>query len=246
MTEHLELQTPAEGVACIVMKRAPVNALSAGFLMDLAGLIDQVAEDETVRSVILASPFRVFSAGLDLKEAQAFDEADERAIVEGLNVGFLAIYACPKPVIAAVNGAAIAGGLFPVLAADYRIGVERATFGLAEVRVGADFPVGPLEIARDQLSPAMLRRLMLTGQPVDAETALTHGILDEIAAEDALDARALEVAVEMASLPPETFASVKRQVKGATTARILDALSRPQPDRWFSDETRPAMKRMIG
>jgi enoyl-CoA hydratase len=192
----------------------------------------------------------VFSAGVDLKEALAFTRDDENTIVEGLNVGFAALFAFPKPVVVAIKGAAIAGGLFYVLASDFRVAGPRAKFGLAEVRVGVDFPIGPLEIARATLGPNALRRLMLTGQPINATEAVAMGIVDVIEQDEAvvLD-RALRAARDLASSPPETYASVKRQIRQDALARIDAAISagaNAPVGGWFNAGTKAAMQQMIG
>lgn len=236
------------GVVEIGLGRGPVNALNAEFLMDFASMIDALADDASVRAVVLTSPFKVFSAGLDLKEAQHFDLAAQHAIVEGLNVGFLSLFRCPKPTLVAVGGAAIAGGLFFVLASDVRLAAPRARFGLAEVRVGADFPVGPMEIARATLDPNTLRRLMLTGQPVDADAARAAGIVDVIVDGD-LRERALAEARTLAEIPAIAYASIKNQIRGEAIRRIETAMGAGgnAPDGgWFNSETRAAMQRMIG
>lgn len=243
MAELVERADLGDGIVRLTLNRAPVNALSAAFLDRFGERLAELAGDTDVRAVILSSHFSVFSAGLDLKEAQAFDRAGEIEIVRALNDDFLALYSFPKPVIAAVNGAAIAGGLFFVLGADWRVAAPKAQLGLAEVRVGADFPVGPLEIARDALDPNTLRRLMLTGQPVRAEAALAQGFVDAVS--DDPQTSALAKAREMAAIPPMTFASVKRQIRGPAIARIEAALKTPVTG-WFSAETRPAMQAMIG
>lgn len=232
-----------DGVVALVLSRAPVNALSAGFLDRIAARLEELAADDAVRAVILKSPFKVFSAGLDLKEAQAFDDIGEREIVRALNEDLLALYTFPKPVVVALNGAAIAGGFFFLLGADWRVAAPRAQFGLAEVRVGVDFPIGPMEIARDALSPDSLRRLMLTGQPVRAEAALAQGFIDDIS-ED-VQASALAKARELAAIPPQAYAAVKRQVRAGAVQRIAAGLAQ-QPAHWFTEETRPAMRKMVG
>ena len=142
--QSLSIRAHGDGIIELQLGRAPVNALSAEFLMEFADEITRIGQDDEVRAIILTSPFKVFSAGLDLKEAQDFDLEQQQAIVRGLNEGFLALYACPKPVVACIGGAAIAGGLFFVLASDRRVALSKSSFGLAEVRVGADFPFGPL------------------------------------------------------------------------------------------------------
>lgn len=236
------------GIVEVGLNRAPVNALSPEFLFDFRDLLNDLAADEDVRAIVLSSPFKVFSAGLDLKEAQGFDIDQQNAIVEGLNVGFLSLFANPKPVVCSVDGAAIAGGLFFVLASDVRIGGPRAQLGLAEVRVGADFPVGPLEIARATLGPDALRRLMLTGQPMKATEAHRYGILD-VVTEGSSREQALAEARTLAKLPPKTFAAIKQQIRGGAI-EIIEQAMRDGANRsetgWFNEETTEAMRRMIG
>lgn len=239
-----------DGIIELGLNRAPVNALSAPCLMGFADVLADMAGDNAVRAIVLSSRFKVFSAGLDLKEALEFSREDENAIVQGLNVGFTALFAFPKPVVVAIKGAAIAGGLFYVLASDFRVAGPRAKFGLAEVRVGADFPIGPLEIARATLDPNSLRRLMLTGQPMTAPEAQHAGIIDVIEPDEAvvLD-RALRAARELASSPATTYASVKRQIRQGALDRIkagINAGANTPAGGWFSAETKAAMQRMLG
>jgi enoyl-CoA hydratase len=239
-----------DGIVEIGLNRAPVNALSTEFLMEFAGLLDDLADDPTARALVLSSKFKVFSAGIDLKEAINFNADDQTAMVNGLNIAFLKLFAFPKPVVVAVGGAAIAGGLFFILTSDYRIAGPRAKFGLAEVRVGVDFPVGPMELARATLGPNGLRRLMLTGRPMDAAQAQAIGMIDEIEPDEAilLD-RALRAARDLAASPPEAYALVKRQIRQNAITRIETAMAdgpATAADGWFTAGTRAAMQRMIG
>ena len=239
-----------DGITELKLGRAPVNALSPEFLMDFAEQMRSLGRDDQVKAIVLSSQFKVFSAGLDLKEAQDFDLAQQHAIVEGLNVGFLEQFACPKPVVSAVGGAAIAGGLFFVLASDLRVAGPKASLGLAEVRVGANFPVGPLEIARATLSYDMQRRLMLTGQPIDAATAAEAGVVDVlVASTEQVLPTALAEARKLAQLPPQTFASIKAQLRDEVIAKISEAMAaggNAPEGGWFGAETRAAMQKMIG
>ncbi|MFT5613453.1 MAG: enoyl-CoA hydratase [Granulosicoccus sp.] len=238
-----------DGITQIILNRAPVNALSPGFLMEFSDKLDQLAADTSVRGVVISSAFRTFSAGLDLKEAVEFDLNDEYATVKSLNVAFLNLFAFPKPVVTAITGAAIAGGLFFVLASDYRVAGPKAKFGLAEIRVGVDFPVGPMEIARATLAPNDLRRLMLAGQPITAAAAETSGLVDALVAQEDVVETAIAMAKAMAGSPPKAYAAVKRQIRGDTIARIQQAMDQganEPADGWFTDETKSAMRRMIG
>ncbi len=249
-SEHLVRKDYGEGIVGIELNRGPVNALSPAFLMGMADMLTGMEQDDSVRAVVLSSPFKVFSAGLDLKEAQNYDLAQQHAIVEALNVAFLALFAFPKPVVAAVGGAALAGGLFYVLGSDLRVAGPRASFGLAEVRVGVDFPAPTMEIARATLGPNTLRRLMQTGQPIDAKQAVAEGIVDVLEEDGGivLD-RALAEARTLADIPSIAYASVKRQIRQpaitACEAAIAQGANAPEGG-WFNAQTRDAMRRMIG
>lgn len=239
-----------DGVVELQLGRGPVNALSAEFLMDFASEIKELGSDSSVRSILLTSPFKVFSAGLDLKEAQDFDLDAQHAIVRGLNEGFLALYSCPKPTIVAVGGAAIAGGLFFVLASDRRVALAKSSFGLAEVRVGADFPVGPLEIAKATLDCNTQRRLMMMGEPLGPIAARNAGIVDIIAEDmEDLEGFSMSEARKFAQLPSLAYASIKQQLRGETIDRIRAAIDRggnaPEGG-WFNAQTKGAMQRMLG
>ncbi|MCR8826550.1 enoyl-CoA hydratase/isomerase family protein [Pseudosulfitobacter koreensis] len=236
------------GIIELVLDHAPVNALEAARLMGFRDVMNDLSANEDVRAIVLSSPLKVFSAGLNLKQAQHFDLDDQRAIVDGLNQGFMALFASPKPVICAVNGHAIAGGLFYVLASDHRIAVPRAQFGLAEVRVGVGFPAGPLGIARAMLDANLTRRMMLRGQPIDAHAALAAGLVDDIVEPDMLMQAALDAAREFAQLPPAAYAAVKSQLRADIIAKIAAAVEAETAADlpWYTDETADAMARMIG
>lgn len=244
----IEREVLDKGVVRLILSRAPVNALSSVFLDAFGAVLDELSADSSCRAILITSPFKVLSAGLDLKEASAFDASQQSDIVRALNENFLKLFACPKPTIVAVNGAAIAGGMFFVLASDVRVASSKAMLGLAEVRVGVDFPIGPLEIARATLDPNGLRNLMLTGQPMSAERAFQTGVVDQIVDPDGLADTALREAEKMAALPPQAFASIKRQIRGATIALLEDAVAKGSsaPEQgWFNAETRAAMARML-
>lgn len=229
----------------LVLDPSPVNGLRPDRLLGLADGIEAAEAAVHVRPIVISSALRVFSAGLDLKTARNFDASDQAAIVEGLNVGDLRLFACPKPVIVAVNGAAIAGGLFFVLGADHRLSSPRATFGLAEVRVGVDFPVGPMESARAMLAPNDLRRLTMRGQPIGAEDARDAGLIDRLVPEEDLITAAMQDAAEFGAIPAAAYSAVKRQIRGETVARIKTQMGQPRAD-WFMSGTREAMTAMLG
>lgn len=246
---ELNIRQVEDGIIDLQLGRAPANALTSEFLLSFAETITSLGQDETVKAIILSSPFKVFSAGLDLKEAQNFDLAQQQAVVRGLNVGFLALYTCPKPVVACVGGAAIAGGLFFVLASDRRVALSKSNLGLAEVRAGVDFPVGPLEILKATLDPDTQRRLMLTGQPIGPIAARNAGFID-IIAEDHEDlwAYSLSEARKLAELPSQAYAAIKAQLRSDTIRKIETAIaeSEKEPETgWFNSQTKEAMQNIL-
>lgn len=244
----INLETLAEGVTGMQIDRAPVNALNPTFLAEIDRVIESLAKDDAVRAVVLSGAGKTLSGGMDLKELLDFSSADQRAMVTGLNRTFSALYGFPKPLICAANGPGIAGGLFFVLVSDYCVASERAVFGLAEMRVGIRFPVGPFEIASHELAPHACRRIMLGGASHDAATALQLGLIDEAVARDDVMARAIEVATDYAGLPGDAYAHTKRQLRGEVLDRIagvLEADSDPMSAGWATDETRVATQAML-
>ena len=242
-------QDRGDGVRVVALDRAPANALTAGFLLSIAERFDELAEDASARAVVLTGREGVLSAGMDLKRLPQLDRAGQDAAIHALNRCYGGLYGFPKPLIAAVNGHAVAGGLFFALVADWRIGAAGgARFGLSEVKVGAPFPIGALEIARAELDSATFRRMLLGGGLVGVEEALAAGVLDEIVAGPELEARAVAAARERAASPPDAYARIKRQMRAGVLDRVARAvtdLDEPQLGGWLDPQTPEAIKRVL-
>ena len=247
--DWLSLTHHEGGVLQVELNNAPVNAMSAIALRELRNLFRAIASDKGISSVLLTSGLKVFSAGLNLKEAQTYDVEAQSDIVNAFHDSFLELYGFPKPLICAVEGAAIAGGLFPVLCSDYRIAGEKAQFGLAEVRVGVGFPVGLVEIVRAEVAQNAVRRMMQNGQPIPANTAENAGIVDECVPEgEALD-RSMQIALKYAQLPPQAYKTIKHQVRAPAITALrseVEKAASTAPQAWYTEETKGAMTKMIG
>lgn len=244
----IDLNLLADGVMGVQLNRPPVNALNPAFLAEMSRCLDSLAADASVRALVMSGAGKTLSGGMDLKELLDFSADDRTAMVDGLNRAFAKLYGFTKPVICAANGPAIAGGLFFVLASDYCVANERAVFALAEMRVGVRFPLGPFEIARNELAPHACRRIMLGGAMHDAPTAMQLGLVDEIIAGDEVMARAITLASEYAALPTQTYAHTKLQLRAQALDRINDVLrnnSDPMRLAWTTDETEVATKAML-
>ena len=186
---------------------------------------DELATDQPA-AVVLTGREGFFSAGLDLKVAPTLDADGQRGMVEGINAIFAGWYGFPRPVVAAVNGHAIAGGLILALCADYRVGSAEGKYGVTELKAGVGYPAVAMAVVRAELPAPAARRLVLGADLVDAKAALEAGAFDEVAEPDEVLHRATEVARALSLLPREAYARVKQQLRGP----VLDAaLARPDP-----------------
>jgi enoyl-CoA hydratase len=149
-----------------------------------------------------------FCAGMDVSQFGG-DAAHRRQLVETSTGAFRAVGHCPKPVLAAVNGPALAGGFALALLCDVRIASETATFGYPELPIG----IPPsYAAARAALSPAVARELCLTGRVLDAGEALKLGIVSDVCPADELRERSLELADRIARQPSAAQAETKRRI----------------------------------
>ncbi len=244
MSFEIHEDLSADGVCTLTLDRPPANALNTEFLQEIESRFAGLENRHDVRAVVITGRGKIFCAGMDLKIIPGLSLAGQRAAITALNDTYGCVYSFPKPVVAAVNGHAIAGGLFFVLASDYRVGPEAgAQFGLTEVRVGVAFPVAALEIAKAELAPAISRRVLLGGQTVSSQVAVDWGILDEVVQPCDVLARALEQARLYAATPPKAYTTVKHQLRARVLARIERALADkgdPLLNNWITEETAAA------
>jgi enoyl-CoA hydratase/carnithine racemase len=200
------------GVAEVVIDFPPVNALPAQGWRDLADALTAAGRDPGVRVVILAAEGRGFCAGVDIKEMQR--TAGHTALVaanRGCFAAFAAVYECEVPVIAAVQGFCLGGGVGLAGSADIVIAADDATFGLPEIDRGA---LGAAtHLAR--LVPQQLMRVMVyTCDPVPARDLLKYGTVLDVVQKDKLRDRAREVAAKIAAKNPEILRLAKQSLNG--------------------------------
>jgi len=245
MPEQLAIETVDE--ICVVrMQRPPANALALDLLAEGAELMERLRDDPPA-AVVLTGSGKFFSGGVDLKVAPKLTEPEQREMVAGINRLFIDWYGFPRPVVAAVNGHAVAGGAILAICADRRVGAEEATYGLTELRVGVPYPAAAIGCVRAELSPAAARRLVLEAELVDAEAALGYGLVDELLpAGEVLD-RSLEIARELAALPTRAYEIVKEQLRGPELeAMRAGAAEDPMSAGWIADEAAEAARAAIG
>ena len=226
-------------IGIVTLRRPPANAMNLELTEEIATVFQDLGQDKSVRSLVLTGQGTSFCAGVDLKSVPHFDEARQRRMVDALNRAFYAVYSCPGPVVGAINGHAIAGGLVLALCCDWRIAVKTQFLaGLTEVRVGVPYPVGAMEVVRQELRPDVVRRLVLFGQNITA-AAVEAGVFDETVDPEALLDSAMAKASEFAALPQTAFARSKRQLRSRACDAMEAAIAGAEPllNGWLSKET---------
>jgi enoyl-CoA hydratase len=223
----------ADGVTIVRFDNAPVNALDLDLLEVITASMRGVEGP-----VVITGVGRSFSAGVDLRALVdgGSDYADR--FVTALSEAFLAIFDHPAPVVAAVNGHAIAGGCVLAMCADVRL-MSGGTIGLTELAVGVPFPVAALEICRYAMGISAARAA-LGAKTIDADTALARGWVDAVVPKDELISEALAVARELGQYSQAVYAATKKQLHQPVRAAIdagaaADAGVRAS---WISVETR--------
>lgn len=207
-------------VTIVRIERPPVNAIDPELASAGVELLEELAA-ETHGAVVLTGSAQSFSAGLDIKLVPTLDEEQQRAMHTAVNrlLGGWALL--PRPLVTAVNGHAIAGGLILALCGDWRVVGPHGQFGLTEVKVGVPYPPAAIAIVRSELAPPVARRYALGAELIDSATAVAAGMFDELVDEaDVLD-RALTAARRLAPLAGPAYAQTKRALR-AQVVRALE------------------------
>lgn len=191
----------ADGVATITLNRPPMNALSTTVQAGFRAAADEVSERRDVRAVILYGGPKVFAAGADVKEMADWDHLTAIERTSTLTASFDAVAKIPKPVIAAVTGYALGGGLELALCADLRVVGDNAKLGLPEILLGIIPGAGGTQRLPRLIGPSRAKELIFTGRFVDANEALSIGLVDRVVAPDAVYDEALALAKQLAAGP---------------------------------------------
>ena len=203
-----------EGVLTIIrIEHGKVQAMDLELVTALSETLDELRSSRP-GAVVLTGTGGAFSAGVDLPRLLEGGAEYARKFVPALCEGIGKLFSFPRPVIAALNGHAIAGGFILACACDFRIMAEgSARLGVPEMLVGVAFPPLVLEVLRFAIPNQHLQELVYLGQIHGAEKALSLGLLDEIVKADNLLDRAKEVANRLASAPAIAFECSKHQLR---------------------------------
>jgi len=227
------------GVAVLTMSHGKANALDIEFCNALSDRFDELARSDA-KAVVLTGQGRIFCAGVDLKRVSAEGAGYIRAFLPTLHRLYDTVFNMPKPVVAALNGHAAAGGAVLACCADRRImAKDSGRIGITELLVGVPFPSLAYEIVRFAVPHRYLPEFTLTGATYATDAALQRGWVDEVCEGGEQLDRAKAAARQYAAISPAAFAQAKKQLRQAVAeshARSGAATDKTVTDIWTAPE----------
>jgi len=205
-----------DGIAEVLLNHPPVNALDSRGWSRLAETIAELGRNEAVRVVLLAAEGRGFCAGVDIKELAA-DGTKIVAVNRGCYDAFAAVYDCAVPVVTAVQGFCLGGGIGLAGASDLVVASEDATFGLPEIDRGA---LGAATHLLRMFGMQKTRQMLYTGEPIPAAEAYRLGGIAAVVPRDALRGAARELAAKIAGKSPKAMRLAKWSLNGIETLDV--------------------------
>jgi len=231
-------------VTVLRMSHGKANALDLELCNALTAKLEEYRQS-AAQALVITGSGRMFSAGVDLIRVANEGAPYLRVFLPAVNRAFETLFSLLKPVVAAVNGHAIAGGCIIACAADRRLMArDGGRIGIPELLVGVPFPVVPLEIMRFAVAPPHLQSLIYRGATLSPDEALQQGLVDGVVDQESLVEQAIAAAQAMAAIPSPAFALTKRQLREPVLERIhvgaaIDALVQ---NAWASGETLTAIR----
>lgn len=223
-------------VQVLTMSSGRVNAQDVELLEELALAVGDLARSGA-GALIVTGAGRAFSAGVDLNRVVEGGAGYTDRLVPALSEAFVAMFCYPGPTVAAINGAAIAGGCVLACACDRRLIGPDAQIGASEVRVGVPFPVAALEVMRYACGDRA-EEVLLGGRTYRGPEAVASGLAHRVVADDLVEAAVAE-ASDLGAIPADAYRQTKTQLRAPTMARIRAAADSDGEVRrmWGADET---------
>ena len=224
MTDLVLLERPAEGVVLLRINRPEVrNALNLEVRKRLARHLIELGEDTTTRAVVLTGNEKSFAAGADIKEMA--EAGTIEMLQRGVHKLWRAIAGCPKPVIAAVSGYALGGGCELAMTCDIIVAGESARFGQPEVNIGIIPGGGGTQRLPRAVGKYKAMKYILTGEQFSSKEALDMGLVSEVVPDPEVEGRAIDLARQIAVLPPVAVQLAKEAVLAGMEAPLSSALA---------------------
>jgi len=224
MTEVVLLERPAEGVVLLRINRPEArNALNLEVRKLLAKHLAELGEDTTTRAIVLTGNEKSFAAGADIKEMA--EAGTIEMLQRGVHKLWRAIAGCPKPVIAAVSGYALGGGCELAMTCDIIVAGESARFGQPEVLIGIIPGGGGTQRLTRAVGKYKAMKYILTGEQISAKEAFDMGLASEVVPDPEVEGRAIDLARQIAVLPPLAVQLAKEAVLSGMEAPLASALA---------------------
>ena len=223
MGEFVTLEVK-DGVGTIRLDRPPVNALNAQVTAELAELAKEATERDDVRAVILYGGEKTFAGGADIKEMATRSYPEIAKFGATLTGTLAAIANIPKPVVAAITGYALGGGLELALTADWRVAGDNVKVGQPEIQLGVIPGAGGTQRLARLIGPSKTKDIVYTGRFVKAEEALHLGIVDQVVAPDDVYTAAHKWAAQFANGPAVALRAAKAAIDGGLDMDLPNAL----------------------
>ena len=225
MTDDLVLvDRRTDGVVLLTLNRPPMNPLSGAVLRRVAEIATELQADASLKAVVITGGDKAFAAGADVKEFELTREG-ALAVAADFRVACDAIAGIDRPVIAAVRGFALGGGLELALACDLRIGGDTTRLGQPEILLGIIPGGGGTQRLARLVGPSRAKEMIWTGRQVRADEALALGLLDEVVASSEVLERALALASQLAAGAVVAMGAAKRAIDAGLSTSLSDGLT---------------------
>jgi 3,2-trans-enoyl-CoA isomerase len=238
-----------DGVAVIALERGKVNALNELLIDNLKGAFEEIEQDDSVRAVVMTGRGYFFSFGFDVPEFLDCKKADFMRFLGKFTDLYKELFIFPKPLLAALNGHAIAGGCMLALACDERFMVPgKAKISLNEIRFGSSVFAGSVEMLRFCTSRKNAQAILYSGDMFTAEEALQLGLIDRIVPEDIFLDECIARASELGEKQSAAFRIIKKLLRQPVVdemAKREEASIREFTEVWYSDKTRDFLRKII-
>lgn len=229
-TDDIAVEVRADHVAVVEVRRGPHNFFDTPLIGALADTWERLDEDPACRALVLCSEGRHFCAGADFREGAGPTNVDPGRPERHLYDEAVRLFRTRKPVVAAVQGAAIGGGLGLALAADLRVGSETSRFAANFARLGFHHGFGLSVTLPDVVGRQRALELLMTGRRIDGRTAAEIGLLDHLAPTASLREAALELAAELARSAPLAVEAIRRTLRDDLAERVRRATERERTE----------------
>ena len=237
-----------DDLAVLRLERGKVNAINEAVVDEMQSRLDELEKNESVRAIIFTGAGSFFSFGFDVPELYNYTREAFTDFLLKFTSLHKRIFLFPRPVVAALNGHAVAGGCMLAGACDYRLMVTgKARISLNEITFGSAVFSSSVEIMKYWVGPRVAQEILFGGEMYSAETAKGFGLIDEVVTQEQLPRAAERVAHKFASHDPAAFAQMKRLLRKP----LIDAADRQEReeidrfvDIWYSPNTRAQLRKV--